>query len=77
MASLVPQLVRDADTGLICLMISLGSETIVEPLPDKLATASGLALQEYLQSIVPEMIERLKAQRQQKLRKFKKKAADA
>lgn len=77
MPALIPQLVKDTETGKICIMIKLGSEYAVHPLPENLAVATGPEIQEYMQGVIPDMVNNLRAQRQMKLRKLKKKANDA
>ena len=72
----VPQLVYDRETGKICIMIKSGSEIAVHELPDHLATADKLALQKYMEDVVPGMMDGLKAKRQAKRETTWKKAKD-
>lgn len=74
MASLIPQLVRDTETGKICAMLKMGSEIAVHELPDYLAASSGDEIRKYLEGVVPEMMGELKAKAQAKRRTIWKKA---
>lgn len=71
-----PLLVRDVETGKICIQITLGEWTETRELPDTLATYDARALNLYMQSVVPGMIEILeqksRAKRKQMNRKVKK-----
>ncbi len=60
--NIVPQLVYDTELKRICIQIKLGSQTATQELPDHLATATKEELQVYLNGVVPEMINGLKAQ---------------
>lgn len=75
--SIVSQLVLDRETGKLCIMIKLGSETAVQELPDHLATATREELKAFMDSVVPEMVNGLRAKRQAKSKKLQKKAKNA
>ena len=76
MASLIPQLVRDTETGKICALLKMGSEIAVHELPDYLAASSGEEIKRYLESVVPEMMGELKAKVHKKRRTLWNKAKD-
>jgi hypothetical protein len=74
--TVVPQLVYDRETGKICIMIKSGAEMAVHELPDDLATADKVALQKYMEGVVPGMMDGLKAKRTEKRQTTWKKAKD-
>lgn len=74
--TVIPQLVIDTETGKICAMVRIGSDSAAHELPDYLATATKQELQDYLEKIIPDMVEGLRAKNRAKRRTISKKAKD-
>lgn len=55
--------------GRICATLQCGSIIIQEPLPDSLAGAKEVTLQEHFAELIPKMIDELNAKREKNFRK--------
>lgn len=54
------RLVKDRDTGKLCIQIAIGANAATLELPDHLQSASDTELQKFFDDVVPEMIQGLK-----------------
>ncbi len=64
MTGMTPRLVKDTETNQICLQITLGKHSATIPVPDGFGRWSDQLQLQFIESVVPEMIEGL----QQKIR---------
>lgn len=53
------QLVKDTETGELCIQVSLGQHTATLPLPADCVNWHHQELQAYMEKVVPDMIESL------------------
>ena len=72
-----PRLVRDKDTGQVCMQISLGEFEATLPLPEHLAGATPERLQAFFDAVVPEITENLRAMAADDRRKLRRKGSKA
>ncbi len=68
------QLVKDAETGKMCMQVILGEFSAMKELPDQLATYTQDGLKLYFESVVAEMVEGLHEMRNRKKADMRKKA---
>jgi hypothetical protein len=72
-----PRLVKNNETGQICMQVALGQYEATLPLPDHLAGATPERLQQFFDAVVPEMTEHLREMAKKDRRKFRAKARKA
>lgn len=68
-------LVKDRQTGEICLQVKLPPYEATLPLPDHLATASEERLKEFGENLIPEMVKNLRIMKIDDERKQRRKLA--
>lgn len=74
---LTPKLVKDQDTGQICMQVQLGQYTATLPLPEAAAGWSAERLQLFFENVVPEISKNLQDMARKDRRKFRNKARKA
>lgn len=74
---LKPRLVKDTETGQVCMQVSLGQYEATLPLPDHLAGASPERLQQFFDAVVPEITANLQNMAAKDRRKWRKKEKKA
>lgn len=74
---LKPKLVKNAETGQICMQVSLGQYEATLPLPDHLAGATPERLEQFFNNVVPEITKNLQEMARKDRRKFRNKARKA
>lgn len=74
---LIPSLVKDAETGKVCMQCRIGDYTATLPLPEHLAGADEARLQAFFDAVVPEMTEKLQTMARKERRKSRRKARNA
>ena len=72
---LKPRLVKNQETGQICMQVSLGQYEATLPLPEHLATATPERLQQFFDAVVPEMTNNLREMARKDRRKMRKLAS--
>ncbi len=78
MTGMLPRLVKDMETNKICLQITLGLHSATMPVPDGFGAWSDQLQLQFIESVVPEMIEGLQAKVRADQRKLRSKSeADA
>lgn len=74
MNNFVPRLVRDLDTGKLCIQVLMGTYAATLELPDDIQIKSMEAIKIYMEQVVPEMVEGLLARKKEKRQKLMKDA---
>lgn len=72
MSEPVPRLVKDTETGQICIQVCLGSYMATLALPERMAGMDGDAIRAYMEEVVPEMLRGLRERRRSESKKLMK-----
>ncbi len=70
----IPQLVRDTETGKICIQIKTATAIAVHELPDNASSMTEPELYTYIEGIVKDMLDGLSQRKTETRRKIMKKA---
>lgn len=74
---LTPRLVRNTETGRICLQVSLGQHECNLPLPEEAAGWDKARLEQFMANVVPEITKNLQAMAAKDRRKTRERARKA
>lgn len=74
--NLLPRLVIDQETKKLCMQITYAGQTQTKALPDIMATWTISQIEEYVASLVPDMIQELRDERKKKIDIVKRKAGE-
>jgi len=72
MSDPVPRLVKDTETGQICIQVSLGSRTATLPLPEHMAGDDREAIKAFMDEAVPAMLRGLRERQRAEGKKLMK-----
>ncbi len=75
MSNIVPRLVKDKETGKLCMQVSVGGFTATAELPDDIKGWPHDEQEAYFEKIVPEIIGRLQKMRRVDQRKLRRKSS--